>query len=223
MKISHAPHALVMTLVLALVSTAACKKKETATDAGANLKVVTDYEKKAVANIEEKLQFIQGLRGKLAPPTTKDGVVLDKDWANYAWVHDTDLADLAATPKGSRLKDSDKLRACAKEARTPDFGKHTLDRLQNCESLRYVFVARTLNRVEPKVVSKAAGMENAKFEGCTAEGDVLVYDLNAKKHLGGFRWKATCDKSVFGEALTKNFEDNILEAIEAGHRKFITH
>jgi len=218
-------------LLATATATTACKKKDSGSSGSSGssesdpmTKFLADSEKKKVASIEEKLKYVEGLRGKLAPPTTKDGVTLDpKDWVKALWVHEVDMADLNVTPKGSRVKEIEETRSCAKEARTPDFGKRSVAKMDQCDAVRYFYIVRTLSRTEPKVTAKAAGMETAKFSTGVATGDVLVYDVRAKQHVGGFLWKATNDNSVTGENLTKNFEDNILENIRSAYIAKVKH
>jgi hypothetical protein len=205
-------------LLLVLTVASGCKKKSSEPKSDPKIdKLLADAEKKSVDAIEVKLKFIEGLRGTLAPPTTKDGVTLDKEWASALWVHEVDLGTIGATPKGPRVKDAEDLRNCVKEARTPDFGKRTIAKLDKCESARWLYVVRTLARTEPKVTEQAKGVQAGKFIPGTASGDVLVYDLRDKKHVGGYRWKASNDSSVIGGTMMKDFEDNILEAIQAGY------
>lgn len=212
--------ALTVLLTLGVTSTLGCKKKSS--DSGSKPNETTlDYSKE-VAALETKLKFVEGLKGALPPPTTKDGATVDPKltFANW-WVHDTDLGNVEAAPgEGLHVKDVNVIRECAKEARHPDFGKHSLDKLGSCGRTRYALVVRTLARVDPKVTSQAQGMENGKFTKGTATGDVLVYDLQEKKQVGGYRWKAENDATVTGGKLIADFEENILEAIAAESRKF---
>ncbi len=177
----------------------------------------------SIATIEAKLAYIQGLRGKLAPPTTKDNVTLDKDWTRDLWVYEADLADVAVEPKGPRVKDVSEIRECAKEARHPDFGKHNSTTIDKCAGIRYVYIVRTLARTEPKFLADATKIESGKFSAGVANGDVLVYDVRDKKHIGGYRWSARNDASILGPELGKNFEANIIKAIEGGYTGNLKH
>lgn len=213
--------ALTVLLTLGVTSTLGCKKKSS--DSGSKPNETTlDYSKE-VAALETKLKFVEGLKGALPPPTTKDGATVDPKltFANW-WVHDTDLGNVEAAPgEGLHVKDVNVIRECAKEARHPDFGKHSLDKLSRCERTRYALVVRTFARVAPKVTSEAKSLENGKFAKGTANGDVLVYDLQEKKQVGAYRWKAENGATVLDGKINGDLDKNILYAIEDGGRKFL--
>ena len=216
--------ATVLLLVVLSGLASGCKKKSSDATSGPSASgqaVVTAYEKTATAAVDAKLKLVEGLKGKL-PATTTDGVTLDgKASSARWWVHDVDLANVEATPTGTRVKDAGDIRECAKEARHPDFGKHSIDRLGRCERTRYAFIVRTLSRTDPKVTEQAKGPQNGKFLGGSAIGDVVIYDLEAKKPIGGYRWQAGNDALVLDGKLVKDFEENIFAAIQNGYSKYV--
>lgn len=201
-----------------------CKKKSTDDSTGPTATgqaAVDAYEKKAIAAIDEKLKSVEALKGKL-PATTTDGVVLDaKASSTKWWVHDIDLANVETTPTGRRVKDANEIRECAKEVRHPDFGKHSVSKLGTCERTRYALVVRTLARTEPKVTQEAKGMEGGKFLGGNANGDVVVYDVEAKKVAGAFRWTAGSTPLVLDGKIAKDFDENVFVAIQQAYVKYV--
>jgi len=222
-------HAIVLLTALTSASTS-CKRGETDAEKAQAAKLKTSQAQWAkddaalVVRVEAKLAYVESLRGKLAASTAKDGVALDKaDWNEALWVHEQDLANLVAEPKGPRVEDASKIRLCAKETRSPDFGKRTASTMKKCDKVRYVFVVRTIARTEPKVTAAAAKFENGKFAPGVATGDVLAYDVRDKKHIGGYRWRAQNDDTVRGPEMTKNFEDNILKEIQRNYHTMVTH
>ena len=136
-------------------------------------------------------------------------------------MHDVDLTNVEATPTGTRVKGAGDIRECAKEARHPDFGKHSLDRLGKCERIRYAFVVRTLSRTDPRITEQAKELQNGKFAGGSANGDVVVYDLETKKLVGAYRWNAGNDPLVLDGKIVKNFQENIFAAIQQGDTKYV--
>ncbi len=214
----------VLFLVLLSGLAPGCKKKSSDATPGPSASgqaVITAYEKTATAAVDAKLKFVEGLNGRI-PTVTTDGVTAESklSFATW-WVHDVDLANVEATPKGIRVKNAGDIRECAKEARHPDFGKHSLDRLGKCERIRYALIVRTLARTDPRVTEQAKSLQNGKFAGGSANGDVAVYDLETKKSVGGYRWKAGNDALVLDGKIVKDFEENILAAIQDGYSKYI--
>lgn len=80
---------------------------------------------------------------------------------------------------------------------------------------------RTLARTEPKITQEGKALENGKFKGGSANGDVLVYDLDAQKAVGGYRWTAGSDPIVLDGKIAKDFEENIFAAIQQGFAKHV--
>ena len=210
-------------LLLALV---ACKKEGGDTSgASTSSPVAAKAEKEMTAKIEAKLAFLDGLAGALPAPTTKDGAALGKDYYATVWVYEQDLGHLTTEPKDHRLPDTKKLRDCAIEARQPAFGKPSFTKLRECEGLHYAYVVRP-KITAPKVVKEPdkEKFQQGEFKSGVIEGDVLVYDLEEKKQLGGFRFHAqSSDGDIERKGLERDLYDNYEREIAAAERKFITH
>ena len=88
-----------------------------------------------------------------------------------------------------------------------------------CEKLEYIAVIRTTRTVEPEV-----NAEEKTYQSGVLEGDVVVFDLDSKKSIGGFPFKVNNGEKVanwqqgggldVAKELRMQLEKNIIEQFE---------
>ncbi|WP_153819273.1 hypothetical protein [Polyangium spumosum] len=128
----------------------------------------------------------------------------------------------------------------------PPMSSHGADEVLGlCQALRYLLVIRSLAFVEPSdpraSISCSVGDAGAdggnasasetchRFDGGYLKADVLVFDVETQRHLGGFVFVAessamvdvtTSGVNVKG-GLERNFDGNIDDALQAAARKVL--
>lgn len=131
----------------------------------------------------------------------------------------------------------------------PPMSSHSADEVLGlCQALRYLLVIRSLAFVEPSdpQASTSCSMGDAgadagsadagsaavadichRFDGGYLKADVLVFDVESQRHLGGFTFVAensamvdvTGDGTYVKSGVSRNFDRNIEAALQAAARK----
>ncbi len=173
-----------------------------------------EVEKKYKATVDAKLAIVEKIARNKPPPTKTAGITLDGPpipasyTPNVAVAFEEDLVDLVTLPKIKYRPDYDHgtINECASTSRkrysviteraisSASSGNAQLD---HCTLLKYLIVVRLTTKVEPKMLPKKPGDIDSTFSGGHFEGDVVVFNIDTGKHLGGYTVKAE-NKDVVG-------------------------
>ncbi len=190
--------------------------------------------------VASKLELLEQLGKEVssAPPVPEDappiklaeGDPLPNANRNTIAVHAEDLVDLTKpAPDASRICPKHPISDAALLVRQgflpeqpplPISGPReaALRLLTRVEELRYLLVLRTINREPPREVG------SRRFEGGTFEGDVLVYDVEGPRYLGGFRVVTKLDFALVRKApdgLSDEYISNVKSAFDRGLKSHV--
>lgn len=210
-------------LFFLLIAVVGCRRSKT--QPTYDTTVISAAEQQSIAAVEDRLKFLEGLKGTLPPPKKEDDEIkLDPtDHLHPYWVNEENLADISGDTKGIATEDVTFTHDCAMEARHPPFGTHTYAKLQTCGVARYAFVIRTTSRIAPAITKYANKKEDGTFRPGIALGDVVVYDFKTKKVVGQFRWTAIqSSQSLDPQHLDADFERALTDSLSEAQHKFVT-
>ncbi len=158
------------------------------------------------AAVTAKLEAVERLQARVAaiPPVTRDALTAGarppvmagydhRAESNGAVVYQEDLGDVsrvdqAAPHYGRRIFQADLIVDCARLMRQGVYGTYEPQNvnvdvargvLEACEQLAYVYILRTRH-----------------FEGLVFSGDVVAFEIDTGRHLGGFALAFTSDPRI---------------------------
>lgn len=243
----RAPHALVLLAILA-ASFVDCKRSNDDVIDATHITVAEGKARGLVA--EPKLAAILKIQPASAPPTIADGIAYPggkppsfgdtknsgDEGREYMIAFATDLTHPSTWSPPHSIDGSGHLNMCwkgieeTKDAKAKRFS-NTL--LNGCTKLKYLYVIRLARDVPPRITGSTdenSGNTRTVTESFTpgnVAGDVVAFEIDTGKHLGGFRFSASSSakpemSGPFLGILHEDLTKNLSAEIEAGLRKYTT-